>query len=71
MDAEMFLGDRKDDEVTELEARDELEEVFELADQVWWLYLIQKKLFRWITQSFFLYFIPTPVSWTIEVTVLY
>ena len=35
MDAEMFLGDRKDDEVTELEARDELEEVFELADQVW------------------------------------
>ncbi|XP_065909737.1 45 kDa calcium-binding protein-like [Dysidea avara] len=33
MDAEMFLGDRKDDEATELEARDELEEVFELADK--------------------------------------
>jgi len=30
----MFLGDRKDDEATELETRDELEEVFELADQV-------------------------------------
>ena len=30
----MFLGDRKDDEATELEARDELEEVFELADKV-------------------------------------
>jgi len=40
MDAEMFLGDRKDDEATELEARDQLEEVFELADQVNSVFLI-------------------------------
>jgi len=40
MDAEMFLGDRKDDEATELETRDQLEEVFELADQVNSMFLI-------------------------------
>ena len=40
MNAEIFLGDRKDDEVTELEDsdeledRDELEEMFKLEGQV-------------------------------------